>query len=51
MTICLIILNQVSITSTVYITQENQDLIQMIMNLTIPIQPMITSIAYTTEED
>ena len=31
--------------------EEDQDLIQMIMNPTIQIQPMITSIAYTTEED
>merc|ERR1712126_183203 len=32
MTISLIILNQLSITSTIYIMQEGQDLIQMIMN-------------------
>ena len=50
MIMSLIHLNQFSITSTVYIMQEDQDLIQMIMNPIIQIQPMITSIAYTTEE-
>merc|ERR1712098_252324 len=43
--------NQLLITSTVYIMQEDQDPIQMIMNLTIQIQSMIMSIDYTMEEN
>ena len=50
MFIRLIIWNQLLITSTVYIMQEDQDLIQMIMSPTIQIQYVITSIAFTTEE-